>query len=340
MTMTHTAANKNNHNDENPEMTYKEVPTLSLKDYTDGDSFAREKFIKELFNGLKYYGFIILKDHPVQVNLIEEAYSNSKALFNLPLETKKSYISKTHGNQRGYTPFGKEHAKNSPVHDLKEFWHVGRELSAGHKYSEIFPDNIWPKELAHFRMTMQNLYSSLDHVGRIMLEALTPSLAVPQDYFDKMIHDGNGILRLLHYPPLEAGVDTRCVRAAAHEDINLITILVAATTSGLELLDRDGKWLAIETEKNNLIVDAGDMLARITNDRIPSTTHRVVNPKDGTNDHRYSMPYFIHPNPEAVLSCIDSCKGDGAKYPDILAQEFLMQRLREIGLIADKPSGK
>lgn len=311
---------------------YEKVPTLSLRDYTRGDAEARAAFIEDLFSGFKHYGFIILKDHPVDVELLDKAYTQVEQLFRLPLEVKNSYISQVSGNQRGYTPFGKEHAKNSPVHDLKEFWHVGRLLAGGHKYESEYPENIWPKEISDFQQTMNQLYAALDDVGEIMLEALTPSLGLQQHYFHKMIEDGNSILRLLHYPPLASDADPRCVRAAAHEDINLITILVAATTSGLELLDRDGKWLPIETEKNNLIVDAGDMLARITNDIIPATTHRVVNPQDGSNDHRYSMPYFIHPNPEAVLKCIDSCRGEAEKYPPIRAQDFLMQRLVEIGL--------
>lgn len=333
-------ADFNNLNSTNQcEKKYDKVPTLSLQAYTHGDPATRTKFIADLFAGFKYFGFIILKDHPVRVDLLDQAYEQSEALFHLPLETKNSYISQVGGNQRGYTPFGKEHAKNNPVHDLKEFWHVGRDLPPGHKYLAQYPDNIWPKEkeLSAFHTTMTQLYTALDHVGDIMLEALTTPLELEKDYFAKMVKDGNSILRLLHYPPLAMGADPRCVRAAAHEDINLITILVAATTSGLELLDRDGKWLPVETEKNNLIVDAGDMLARITNEVIPATTHRVVNPQDGTNNHRYSMPYFIHPNPEAVLSCIESCKGTGVKYPPILAQDFLMQRLREIGLINSEP---
>ena len=311
---------------------YKNVPTLSLNDYSGGDEFARKHFIEELFAGLKHYGFIILNDHPISTELLDKAYTQSTQLFDLSLNRKKTYISETQGNQRGYTPFGKEHAKDSEVHDLKEFWHVGRELPLDHKYKTEYPQNIWPEELPDFRETMTQIYSALDQVGEIMLEALTYPLNVPRNYFLKMIQDGNSILRLLHYPPLEDGVDPRCVRAAAHEDINLITILVAATTSGLELLDRDGKWLPVETEKNNLIVDAGDMLSRITNDVIPSTTHRVVNPRDGKNSPRYSMPYFIHPNSDAVLRCIESCKGDREKYPMIRAQDFLMERLKEIGL--------
>lgn len=316
-----------------PNIRYDVVPTLSLRDYTSGDVELKSQFISNLFAGFKFFGFVILKDHPVDTKLLDSAYNQVKKLFDLPIDQKMGYVSKIGGNQRGYTPFGKEHAKNSQVHDLKEFWHVGRTLPKGHKFSEAYPENIWPKEIAEFRQTMTQLYSSLDRVGEIMLEALTEPLELPSDYFNRMIQDGNSILRLLHYPPLAEGVDPRCVRAAAHEDINLITILVAATTSGLELLDRKGEWLPIETEKNNLVVDAGDMLARITNDVIPATTHRVVNPSTGTNDHRYSMPYFIHPNPEAMLSCIDSCRGEGEKFPPIKAQDFLMQRLYEIGLM-------
>lgn len=316
-----------------PARTYSEVPTLSLRSYTKGSPQEKQTFVNELFDALKYYGFIILKDHGVNTDMLDTSYEQLETLFNLPEETKRSYISKVGGNQRGYTPFGKEHAKNAQVSDLKEFWHVGRELPDGHKYKTQFPENITPKEVTGFDQTMRELYTSLDVVGDAMLEALTGPLKVEKDFFKKMTVDGNSILRLLHYPPIPDSVDPRCIRAAAHEDINLITILVAATTSGLELLDRDGKWLPIETDKNNLIVDAGDMLARITNDVIPSTTHRVVNPADGKNDHRYSMPFFIHPNPEATLTCLESCKGDGAKWPPILAQDFLMQRLHEIGLM-------
>lgn len=317
---------------------YKEVPTLSLKSYTHGNDLERQQFVEDLFDGLKYYGFIILKDHGVRTELLDKAYSLSEQLFNLPIERKMEYISKKHGNQRGYTPFGKEHAKDAPVHDLKEFWHVGRELPPGHKYYEVYPENIWPTEFDEFKPVMLALYNDLDKVGDVMLEALTGPLDVPKTYFKEMTQDGTSILRLLHYPPIPEGVDPRCVRAAAHEDINLITILVAATASGLELLDRDGKWLPVETEKNNLIVDAGDMLARITNNVIPSTTHRVVNPQDGTNNHRYSMPFFLHPHSDAVLRCIPSCIGDGAKWPDIRAQDFLMERLRDIGLMRpDQP---
>ncbi len=315
---------------------YKKVPTLSLSDYSSGNPDTRSTFIADLFASLKHYGFIILKDHPVSTDLLDRSYALIEKLFTLPEETKRRYIAKVGGRQRGYTPFGEEHAKNNAVHDLKEFWHLGRTLEKGHRFESEYPDNIWPAEIAEFQTTLSELYSSLDRVGDTILQALTQPLDLPQNYFESMTEDGNNILRLLHYPPLAADDDPRCVRAAAHEDINLLTILVAATTSGLELLDRDGQWLPIETSRNNLIVDAGDMMARITNDVIPATTHRVVNPQDGRNDHRYSMPFFIHPNPEAELKCIPSCVGAGDKYGPIRAQDFLLERLRAIGMLGPK----
>lgn len=315
----------------NSKFTTEVVPELSLADYTHGSETRKKQFVDDLFMGLKYFGFIILRDHPIDDDLLEHAYDLSQQLFGLPEETKKSYISPAGGGQRGYTPFGKEHAKDSKYPDLKEFWHVGRDVSAQSRFINFYPANIWPKEISEFKAVFQQIYSSLDSVGRIILQALTGPLKLESDYFDKMVNEGNSILRLLHYPPIPTGADPNCVRAAAHEDINLITILVAASASGLQLKDRHGEWLPIETGRNNLIVDSGDMLARITNEVIPATTHRVVNPS-GPNTSRYSMPYFIHPNPDALLSCLPSCRGDGAKYPDILAEEFLHQRLKEIGL--------
>lgn len=315
------------------QQTLRRVPTLSLRDYTHGTPDVRKTFIEQLFMGIKDYGFIILKDHPVEKALLDKAYSLLKEFYSLPTEVKRSYISKAGGGQRGYTPFGTEHAKDSPVMDLKEFWHVGRDLTPEHHLNAFYPPNIWPQELPEFQPTFQTLYRLLEETGDIMLEALTGPLEVPQNFFREMTRDGNSILRLLHYPPIPQGVDPRCLRAAPHEDINFITLLPAATQSGLQLKDRDGQWLDIVSDAGTLIVDAGDMLSRLTNDVIPSTTHQVVNPQDGTNQSRYSMPFFMHPHPEAMLSCLASCRGAGAKYPDITSGDFLMQRLREIGLI-------
>jgi len=312
--------------------TLRKVPTLSLRSYTDGSKADQLRFIENLFHGIKDYGFIILKDHDVSPALLGQAYEMLARFYALPTETKMKYAG-VHGGQRGYTPFGKEHAKDSPVMDLKEFWHVGREVNDGHPLKKYYPNNVWPTEIPEFQKTFSDLYFKLEQAGKAMLQALTFPLDVPNFYFDNMVQDGNSILRLLHYPPIPAGVDPRCLRAAPHEDINLITILPAATASGLQLKDRDGTWLDIESEPNALIVDAGDMLARATNDVIPSTTHQVINSPEAGSSSRYSMPFFMHPHPEAMLSCIPSCRGAGAKYADITAHDFLMQRLREIGLL-------
>ncbi|MEO1252968.1 MAG: 2-oxoglutarate and iron-dependent oxygenase domain-containing protein [Pseudomonadota bacterium] len=309
---------------------YDAVPELSLKAFTEGDAPARAEFQEALFEGFKYFGFIILKDHGVSRDLLKKAYEKSAAFFALPDDEKRHYAAGVDG-QRGYTPFGTEHAKDSKHPDLKEFWHVGREFDAGSPLADIYPANVWPERPEGFRETFLTLYDALEEAGLVMLDALAPSLDVSPAYFREMATDGNSILRLLHYPPIPEGANPNAIRAAAHEDINLITILVAANGAGLELLDRNGEWLPVETDPDNLIVDAGDMLARVANDVIPATTHRVVNPS-GPNVSRYSMPFFMHPHPDAVLSCLDACVGDGAKYADITAGDFLQQRLREIGL--------
>lgn len=308
----------------------RKVPTLSLLSYTEGSSGDQIRFIDQLYSGIKDYGFIILQDHEVLDSQLTKAYELSQEFFSLPNEIKTKYA-KVAGGQRGYTPFGTEHAKDSPVFDLKEFWHVGRELDPQHPWIHLSPANIWPDEIPEFKACFLELYRQLEACGKALLQALSFPLEVDLQYFDRMVEDGNSILRLLHYPPIQDLADPRCLRAAPHEDINLITLLPAATSSGLQLKDRDGSWLDVEGAPGSLIVDAGDMLARITNNVIPSTTHQVVNVAGATS--RYSMPFFMHPNPQALLSCIPSCKGNGIPQPDITAHDFLMQRLREIGLL-------
>ncbi|MEZ5895910.1 MAG: 2-oxoglutarate and iron-dependent oxygenase domain-containing protein [Parvularculaceae bacterium] len=309
---------------------YDKVPELSLNAYTSGGPKDRKEFVEALYEGFRYFGFIILKDHAVSRELLSRAYQMSREFFDQPVDAKMKFMAGPDG-QRGYTPFGREHAKDSRVGDLKEFWHVGREFAKASPLNKVYPPNLWPDEPVRFRETFLHLYAALEEAGFVMLEALAPSLGVPDDYFRKMATNGNSILRLLHYPPIDDDADPNAVRAAAHEDINLITILVAAEGGGLELLDRNGEWLPVETDPDNLIVDAGDMLARACNDVIPATTHRVINPS-GPNVSRYSMPFFMHPHSEAVLDCIPSCIGAGAKYPPITADAFLKQRLEEIGL--------
>jgi isopenicillin N synthase-like dioxygenase len=312
--------------------TERKVPELSLMSFVDGTNTDKARFSDNLFRGLKDYGFIVLVDHPVDHKLTTKAYQLIHEFFQLPVETKQQYVCKAGGGQRGYTAFGVEHAKNSQYPDLKEFWHVGREKLVNEKFRDLFPENVWPTEVPEFKDTFLKLYNGLDLTAQVILDALGMALDVPQSYFRTMLQDGNSILRPIHYPPLAAGAPKNAVRSAAHEDINLITVMVGATTSGLELLDRDGKWLPVHNNDKQLVVDSGDMLSRITNNVIPATTHRVVNPDDATSN-RYSMPFFCHPNPDTLLSCVPSCKGDGEKYPPINSHEWLMIRLKEIGLI-------
>jgi len=304
------------------------VPELRLTDYTNGAPDARRAFCEQLMQGLQRYGFITLSGHPIRSELLDEAYRLSAAFFAQPDAIKSEYA----GGTRGYIPFRTERAKNRSVPDLKEFWQIGPEHSDGVARGGIVPPNIWPAAPARFKETFLQLFTALQDTGRIILQALTHGLELSHDFFEPLLTESNSVLRLLHYPPIPADVDADSVRAAAHEDINLLTLLVAAHGSGLELLDRDGQWLAVETDRNNLIVDSGDMLARITNDVIPATTHRVVNPA-GPNVSRYSMPFFMHPNSAATLSCLPSCIGAGARYPDIGAGMLLEQRLKEIGLL-------
>lgn len=314
--------------------TLRKVPELSLMSFVNGTNNDKARFVDDLFRGLKDYGFIVLEDHPVDHKLTAKAYDLIHEFFQLPEEKKRQYVCKEGGGQRGYTAFGVEHAKNSKYPDLKEFWHVGREsLVNPAKFQKYFPDNIWPTEINEFQDTFLKLYNGLDITATLMLDALGMALDVPQSYFRSMLEDGNSILRPIHYPPLGPNAPKNAVRAAAHEDINLITVMVGATTSGLELLDRDGKWLPVQMNERQLVVDSGDMLSRITNDIIPATTHRVVNPD--IDDTRYSMPFFVHPNPDTVLKCIPSCIENGEKYPAINSHEWLMIRLKEIGLIKE-----
>lgn len=302
------------------------VPTLSLKAFTQGAPAERAAFSDALMAGLQDYGFIILADHGVPEDLLEAAYAHSAEVFDLPYVTKRHYAA----GMRGYTPFGTEHARDSQLPDLKEFWQIGREPAPGLP-AEDFPPNVWPAEVPAFQHTFSALFSALDEAGRVLLTALAPKLDLPSDYFDDKVAAGTSILRVLHYPPVPEDAPEGAVRSAAHEDINFITLLVAAKGAGLQLLDRDGTWLPVETDPRNLIVDSGDMLQRLTNGVIPSTTHRVVNP-EGPNVSRYSMPFFMHPASDVSLKCLPSCEGEGAKWPEITAGEFLAQRLREIGL--------
>lgn len=295
-----------------------------------------ETIADELGRSFAEYGFAVVRDHGIPQSLIDEAEAVSKAFFALPESVKRAYKIEGGGGARGYTPFGTEKAKDAEVFDLKEFWHVGRTLPPGHPLAEFMAPNIWPGEVEGFRATMSALFSAFETAGARVLEAIALHLGRPREFFAASVADGNSVMRLLHYPPLGPGAPEGAIRAAAHEDINTITLLLGAEEAGLELLTKTGEWLPIRAAAGALVINVGDMLDRQTNGRLRSTTHRVVNPRgDAALRSRYSMPFFLHFRPdfliEALPECIDAV--DAAPPPEpITAHDFLMQRLREINL--------
>ena len=308
----------------------RKVPELSLLSYSNGSSNDKALFVDQLFRGIQEYGFVVLTDHTVEQAKVDLAYDYVHEFFQLPEATKLKYYDANIAGQRGLTPFKVERAKDNPNPDLKEFWHVGRELAAGSPYKGIYPDNLWPAEIPDFKPAFLELYQAMDATSVLLLEALGEALEVPPGFFKDMVRDGNSVLRTIHYPPT-TGEDTQnSIRAAAHEDINLITMLVGATSSGLQLLDRDGSWLDVTSAPGQIVVDTGDMMSRLTNNVLPATTHRVINPEND-GERRYSMPFFVHPHSEAMLSCLPSCVGEGRKFEDIKSGDFLAQRLKENG---------
>jgi isopenicillin N synthase-like dioxygenase len=301
-------------------------------------SIARplEEVAAELGKSFEEYGFAVIRDHGIPQDLIDRAEAMSKAFFALPTETKKAYKIEGGGGARGYTPFGVETAKDAKVHDLKEFWHVGRELPAGHPLSEFMGPNVWPGEVDGFRETFEELYAAFEKAGARVLEAIALHLGLPREWFARTVEDGNSVMRLLHYPPLQGSDAEGAIRAAAHGDINTITLLLGAEEAGLELLTTQGEWKAIDTPPGALVVNIGDMLDRLTNGKLRSTTHRVMNPVgEAAYRARYSMPFFLHFRPDFVIEtlpgCVDPARPDDHPAP-ISSHEFLQQRLREIKL--------
>ena len=317
----------------NPTMppTRSSIQTVDLNDYTSGGTASRKRLIETLGQGLQETGFLNVEGHGIDASLIDGTYDLWKRFFKLPEEVKKKYADA--GEGRGYTPFGVEHAKDQPLPDLKEFWHVGQEPPAGHPLWEEYPANVWPSEIPKIEEPTVRLYKSLERVAENLLRALAESFGLPRDTFSSMMDVGNSVLRIIHYPPVLPEHDP-AVRAAAHEDINLITLLCEATDSGLEILTRDGEWMPVESGPGQIVMDAGDMLSRFTNEVIPATTHRVVNPAADAGRDRFSMPFFVHPYPSCDLTVQERFVSADrpAKFPPITAGEFLEQRLREIGL--------
>lgn len=295
-----------------------------------------ETIADELGRSFGEYGFAVVRDHGIPQGLIDEAEAVSKAFFALPDEVKRAYKIAGGGGARGYTPFGTEKAKDARIFDLKEFWHVGRDLPEGHPLAEFMAPNVWPTEIAGFRETMSALFAAFEATGGRVLEAIALHLGRPRDFFAASVEDGNSVMRLLHYPPLGPDAPEGAIRAAAHGDINTITLLLGAEEAGLELLTRQGEWLPIPAEKGALVINVGDMLERQTNGRLRSTTHRVVNPRgEAAKRGRYSMPFFLHFRPDFMIEALPECVSEGdanPPLPPISAHDFLMQRLREINL--------
>jgi isopenicillin N synthase-like dioxygenase len=309
------------------------IEPVSLRQATgDPDGFAAA-----LGRSFRTYGFAVVADHGLDQAMIDAALERTKAFFALPDDVKRRYHVPGTGGARGYTPFGVETAKGHSAVDLKEFWHVGRELPEGHPYRRYMPNNLWPDaDVASFREAVGGLYDALDAMGAVLLRAIARDLGLADDFFADKVRLGNSVLRLLHYPPVPA--DAPGVRAGAHEDINVITLLLGAEEAGLEVMTRSGEWLAITPPQGALVVNIGDMLQRLTNHVLPSTSHRVVNPAPERRGHsRYSTPFFLHFEPEYEIRTLPGCVSEANpdRYADvpITADEFLQQRLREIKLL-------
>jgi isopenicillin N synthase-like dioxygenase len=294
-----------------------------------------EGFAQALGGSFERFGFAVIADHGIDAALIARAEAAARAFFALDEAVKRGYHRPGTGGARGYTPFGTEAAKDAAQVDLKEFWHVGRDLPAGHPFTDYMLPNIWPEELVGFRETMLALFAAFDATGARLLEAIARYLGLAPNWFADSVRDGNSVLRLLHYPPVP--VDAPGIRAGAHEDINTITLLLGAEEGGLELLDRDGRWLPIRIGAGELVVNVGDMLQRLTNHVLRSTTHRVMNPPpERRGISRYSMPFFLHFRPDFLIETLPGCIGPLRPnlYPEpITAHDYLMQRLREIRLL-------
>ncbi len=313
----------------------KRIPVCDFADFQSGDMERKEKFIRDMGDALKDIGFFALENHGIPLEEIDSAYTEAKDFFTLDIQTKSSFEQRDINRQRGFTGYGVEHAKGNPAPDLKEFWQTGRALDAEHPNFDSFPVNIWPTEYCPgFEQVIDGLYRKMEQLSHLLLSAASEYLNKDAKWLPQLADDGNTILRLIHYPPVPEDADPQSVRSAAHEDINLITLLVGATADGLEVMDHDGSWIQVEANHNHIIVDSGDMLQNLTNGLFKSTTHRVVNPENSRN-RRFSMPMFVHPRDEVDLTPDEelvSITGGEALFDSITAGEYLYQRLVEIGL--------
>ena len=313
------------------------IPRLDLNSYINGSAADRKQFSDDIGRAFNQTGFVTITNHGLSKQLIDELYAEVKTLFSLPDEIKSKYEIPGLAGQRGYTGKSKETAKGFKTPDLKEFWQIGQTITDGSVIKDLYPDNIVVEELPSFNTTTLDVYKKLEDAGKHLLQAIAVYLNLPENYFDDKVHNGNSILRTLHYFPITDpdSVPDDAVRAGAHEDINLITLLIGASADGLELLTREGAWFPVKAHGEDLVVNVGDMLQRLTNNKLKSTTHRVVNPlRDQMKNSRYSVPFFLHPKANMNLSSLASCIDEEHPklYTDITAGEYLDERLREIGL--------
>ena len=310
------------------------IPSVDLNDFIHGNAEQKKNFVAELGHAYEGIGFVAVKNHLIAEATVERLYKEVKAFFDLPEDTKKKYEIVELAGQRGYTSFGREHAKGSNAGDLKEFWHFGQEVTDGDPIKAEYPANIFTDELTGFNEVGIQAYRDLESTGRYMLRAIAIHLGLDEFYFDAKIKNGNSILRPIHYPPITAEPKS-AVRAGQHEDINLITLLIGASADGLEVLNKKNEWVAVTALPDHIVVNVGDMLQRLTNGKLKSTTHRVVNPsREKWGSSRFSIPFFLHPRSEMRLDCLASCVPAGEKplWEPISAGEFLDERLAEIGL--------
>ena len=309
------------------------IPTVDLADFLSGDEEKKKNFVAALGKAYEEVGFVGVKNHGLTDELIEHLYSYVQQFFSLPLTQKKQYEIEALAGQRGYTSFGKEHAKGSDAPDLKEFYQYGQ-VPRDNFNEEEYPPNVEVDEVTNFNKTFENAYRSFEKSGKAMLQAIALYLGLDEFYFDDYVHNGNSILRAIHYPPI-TNEPKSAIRAEQHEDINLITLLIGASADGLEILNNKNEWVPVTSLPEQIVVNVGDMLQRLTNNKLKSTTHRVVNPKrEFWHTSRFSIPFFLHPKSSMSLECLESCidADHPKKYKDATAGEYLDERLREIGL--------
>ncbi len=310
------------------------IPSVNLEDFLSDDIARKQKFINEIGNAYENIGFVALKGHFLDDNLVDNLYKEIKNFFDLPVSVKEKYEIPGIGGQRGYVSFGKESAKGKKEGDLKEFWHFGQYVDAASKYANEYPDNVEVNELTEFNKVGKQTYQMLEKTAKYVLRSLALHLNLEEIYFDNFIKDGNSILRPIHYPPIKTE-PKGAERAAAHGDINLITLLMGAQGKGLQVQNHKGEWIDAVAEPDELMINVGDMLSRHSNNRLKSTIHRVTNPpKESWGTSRYSIPFFMHPVSDMKLDVLDNCidENNPKKFEDITAGEFLDERLRELGL--------